>query len=593
MSSSAREVERAASAPPSWGRFGAACAVHAVLAAIVLLATVTRPLTGIPQPANLRLWFPLGFAAGSLIVYAMASRLGAHDRSTVLAIDLVAWIALPACVIASRLQVAWTPAWLTGALGLKTVACLVAIVKACRARESRRLAGIALGVQYLSLSLVALPYTRYPGMPNSVGLIGDEPYYLAQTAALLYERTFYLDRILQNPRFVRMVGVLGEGETRLTAGGHRVSIHDFGLSILATPLFAVGGVLAVQIAMAVLAAATVYLTYRLVLATGVGSEIAVLAVAICSFLIPFVTYATQIFPEIPMAFVAVATAVYLVGPSRSRIAYLGVTVLLVVLPWLHTRGWGVVLPLVFGIVIWERSWLRRVVAPIAMATSEIVYLVLLRLVYGRFLLGPSQTALSIDPSTLEPTRLLSFLESPFLGPLHGLFLIAPVFLIAFSAWPALIREVRWGWLVALAVATYSVLVMVGAPFGFGGAGSPPGRLMVCCVPLLAPALAVGFARLRGRGLSPLYWLLIGWGVLCTFEVYANRSAAYVPGTLSAIAEALQIRGPETTEVGAGPWVAAPLVILVLITFVFLIGLGRGRRDEFLSVPAPEPRPDQR
>lgn len=556
---------------------------------MVLAVSVTRPLQGIPQPTNLRLWFPLGFAASSLTVYVLASRLRADERSTVLALDLVAWLALPACIIASRLQVAWTPTWLTGALAAKTAACLVATVRAAKAQESKRMAGLALGAQFLNVSLVALPYTRYPGMPNSVGLIGDEPYYLAETAAMMYEHTFYLDRILYTPLFVKLAGFAGGGEFRLAANGHKAPIHDFGLSILAIPLFAVGGPLAVEIAMAVLAAATVYLTYRLVQATGVRSEIAVLSVAVCAFLVPFVTYATQIFPEVPIAFVAVATAVYLAGSSRSWGAYAGVTTVLVILPWLQSRAWPLVLPLVLGIVIWERSWVRRAAAPAAMAASLVAYLVLLRLVYGRFVLGASQTALTL-PSRLTPGRLLSFLESPFLGPVHGLFLIAPVFLIAFGAWPALIRQVRWGWLVVVAVATYSLQLVLAAPFGFGGAGSPPGRLLVCCVPLLAPALAVGLTHLRRRGLSAIPWLLVGWGVLCTFEVYADRSAAYGPGTLRVIASVLQIRGPDSTQVGAGPWIAGPLMIAAVIAFVFLIGWGGRRTAEFVAPSGPDSEP---
>ena len=80
----------------------AACLLHAALAALVLIVSVTRPLHGIPQPMNLRVWFPLGFAISTLIAYAMAWHVGTRDRGTVLALDLVAWLALPACIIEVR-----------------------------------------------------------------------------------------------------------------------------------------------------------------------------------------------------------------------------------------------------------------------------------------------------------------------------------------------------------------------------------------------------------------------------------------------------------------------------------------------------------
>lgn len=562
----------------------AACLLHAALALIVLGVTVTRPMQGIPQPLTLRLWFPLGFAVSSLIVYAAAARLGAPGRRAALATDLVCWLALPACVIASRLEPSWTPAWLTGAIAVKTLACLAAIVTASKVRESARWVGVALSAQFLNVSLVTLPYTRYPGMPNFLGLTGDEPHYLALTAALLYDRSFYVGRIYRSPIFLRINGAYipyrggWQYQTRYVGNGHYALAHDFGLSILAVPLFALGGKLAVMVAMAVLAAATVYLTYRLVLAVGVRSEVAAVTVSASCFLLPFLPYATQVFPEIPMAFVAVATACYLVGRSRSGTAYSSVTVLLAILPWIHTRAWGLLLPLLAGLVLSERSWSRRVTAPVAVMFSELAYLLLLRAVMGRFVITPIP-ATPLDLSTLTATKLLIALESPFLDPDNALFFLAPVLLIAFGAWPVLVRQVRGGWTIVAAVAVYSLELGVTHLVGATAAYSPPGRLMVACIPLLAPALALGLTRLRMRGLAIVFWLCAGYGTLLAVGFNANRTAGYLPGLLRSLGSLLQIRGPTLTITGHGPWYAGLAVVVVVAALALLICLqGDGQRE---------------
>jgi hypothetical protein len=259
---------------------------------------------------------------------------------------------------------------------------------------------------------------------------------------------------------------------------------------------------------------------------------AFLAVAVTVFVHPFLTYTTQIYPDL-IAAVVFVTAVRLVRygtatPVRNLVlasAFVGL------LPWLTTRAWFVAigLSLVLAYVaLWpRRDLLRRFLA----AALPFAALVLLLCYFnwrlfgwfipgaGYFLIRDQQEILNYSPQTGVPGLLF---DRAF-----GLVPRAAVYLLAFVGVGALwLRRRIYGPLLAALVLGWGLYFLYIADIVTWHAdGGPPSRYLLAGLPFLVVAVAGGLetalasaGRVR-TALLALTYVAVWWSAFVTF-VYA-------------------------------------------------------------------------
>ena len=310
------------------------------------------------------------------------------------------------------------------------------------------------------------------------------------------------------------------------------SLRDMGLPVLAVIPYALAGrtgVLALICMFGALLAAQVYLLLR---DLGFDRRVAFLAVAATVLVHPFITYTTQIYPDLIAALVFV-TAVRLIRhgtatPLRNLAlasAYVGL------LPWLTTRAWfvviGVGLVLAYAALWPRRDLVRRFVA----AALPFAALVLLLCYFnwrlfgwfipgaGYFLIRDQQEILNYAPQIGVPGLLF---DRAF-----GLIPRAPIYLLAFIGIAALWRRrrVHGPPLAALVLGWGFYLLYIADIVTWHADGGPPSRYLLAGLPFLVVAVAGGVetalastGRLR-VALLALTSFAVWWSAMVTF-VYA-------------------------------------------------------------------------
>ncbi len=249
-------------------------------------------------------------------------------------------------------------------VGVLTVRAAWMRIKAARSLVIGHLSGTAATVALVGLLLYGGVAWRFAGTGLFPG--GDEPHYLVLAQSLWRDHDFTIEN-----NHVR-------GDTfeyyRLPLQPHYLvrgrdaeiySIHPVGLSILAAPLYAMGGywaVVAFLVACAAGAAAGLWLAAHRLTGSGQAATLAWLGAAVSA---PFVFNSITIYPEIPAA--ACAMAAYLIatradgiGGNARRAAACGLV--LALLPWLSSK-YGLMMAALAALAL-GRVWL-----PIAVNTT--------------------------------------------------------------------------------------------------------------------------------------------------------------------------------------------------------------------------------
>jgi hypothetical protein len=305
-----------------------------------------------------------------------------------------------------------------------------------------------------------------------------------------------------------------------------------GLPILAVIPYALAGRTGVLVLVCVFGALLAAQLYLLLRELAFARRTAFLAVGTTLFVHPFLTYTTQIYPDL-IAAVLFVSAVRLVRhgvatPLRNLAlasAFVGA------LPWLTTRAWFVAIGL--GLVIayaavWpRRDLLRRLLAaglPFAALVLLLCYLNWRLFGWfipgaGYFLIRDQQEILNYAPQSGVPGLLF---DRAF-----GLVPRAPVYLLAFVGVGALwLRRRLYGPpLAALVLGWGLYLLYIADIVTWHADGGPPSRYLLAGLPFLVVAVAGGIeAVLASAGrmrvvLLALTWVAVCWSAFVTF-VYA-------------------------------------------------------------------------
>ncbi len=336
-----------------------------------------------------------------------------------------------------------------------------------------------------------------------VGPEGDEPHYLMVAESILRDGDLSLERDYAEGRYAGFHDAPLEPHYRVRGrGGAIYSLHAVGLSVLVLPAWALGGLPAVAVFMALLAALVALevrewvrdLTGRAGLAEAAGWAAALSP--------PLVHYAGLVFTEVP------AALALSFGLRRARRPDLGGGGLVVVglaaaaLPWLNVR-YAPLAVLVVAHAVWRHPRSRAALAALAPALVSAAGL----LVYHRVLYGfwDPRHVYGRRPE-FAPSTLAEGLPGLLLDQEFGLLAYAPALALASLGLVLLWRRDRKLALTAGA-AVLAVMLTAGSWHMWRGGFNPPGRFLVPIVPLLWVAGAMAWER---RGLTAGASLLLGW-----------------------------------------------------------------------------------
>jgi hypothetical protein len=350
--------------------------------------------------------------------------------------------------------------------------------------------------------LVAAAFVVYAALgtwvTNVQGVGGDEPHYLMITESLLRDGDLRIENN-HNDRDYASFFPLPLSPHFVQRGVNRViySIHSPGLPALLLPAYAAGGRLGANLFIALLASLTGLAIFLVARAVSTPAIALTTWLGIC-FTTPFLMHGWLLYPEMAAACV-MAWALWWTWqpPSSSAAAWMARGAAVACLPWLHVKFVVLVIAcaIVFGGRLLRRPALLAAFAlPIAVSVGG--WLLSFYVMYG--VVDPTipyggATALRAQLAwTNIPRGTLGLLvDQEF-----GLLLYSPIYLIGLAGLlPLLRRRDRW---LGVALAGLAVAALVAATtryYMWWGGWSVPARFLVPALPLLAPFVAAGIARL--------------------------------------------------------------------------------------------------
>jgi hypothetical protein len=371
---------------------------------------------------------------------------------------------------------------------------------------------------------------------------GDQPHYELESVGLAYDQTVDMTVNYTDPsRFSLMfpTGVPDEHAYRYKRGGELVPIQNVGLPLLLAP--AVPWVEEIEvlsptrhlwpwnIEIILMAALAAQLLYRILLRLRPQHPRLVAGVwASVVFSPSMVVYASQVFPEMPAALLALVAVDALMKPPTRRSITIGAGAL-ALMPWLHVRFLPISAVLAIGLAIRASAAPPAVLhggAARARRAAWAIAPLLLSLVvmgiafehwYGSFLPNAQYRL----PQTRQPQTLSASwtaLTGAFWSSQDGWLPLAPVCILALATIGYAVRRYRaWALFGLAAAAAYLLnLTIEGSNQGFSFAGRYTVVLMpFAAIPLLIAA--VDLARVR--------WLL--WP-LAVFTWYLTVAIALEP-----------------------------------------------------------------
>jgi hypothetical protein len=334
---------------------------------------------------------------------------------------------------------------------------------------------------------------------HTIGLGGDEPHYLVITQSLLLDGDLRIENNHARGDYRQYFGgPLRPDYLKRGVDGEIYSIHAPGLPALALPAFALAGAWGVVAFIALCGALAALAVFDIGALVG-GTRAAWLTWASICLTVPFVPHAWAIFPEMPGAAIVAWGLLWTMREERaSAMAWLWRGACIALLPWLHTKFTVFVAVLALALVYRARRPLAHAVTlSVPIAVSLVAWVGFFYVIYGT--LDPQAPYGDYTAQFVRFENLPRSLAGTFFDQKFGLFVYAPIYLIAVFGVLALLRDSRWRWIaiVSLGLALAFVASSSRLYMWWGGA-SAPARFLVPVVPLLAPSLAAAFARLRHR-----------------------------------------------------------------------------------------------
>jgi hypothetical protein len=486
---------RAVSERPQLGGFIAANAVALAVVAFAIAQPWVGEVGDVPRSLATH-WLLPALAIAAALGVAIGWHLEARERTGFFARHLALYLVAPLVLIGMRsLFIPDTVlglSYLLLAVGLaaNSLHALWTIIP----RRGDTRAAILLGATLLATALVLLPYDRTIAPTAS-----DEPIYLLIVQSMIFDHDLDLTNDFAGQRYYDFYPEPLPDSHSIQVGPALFPVRDMGVPVLAAIPYALAGRTGVLVLICVFGALLAAQLYLLLRELAFDRRAAFLAVAATVFVHPFLTYTTQIYPDL-IAAVMFVTVVRLIRhgtatPLRNLAlasAFVGT------LPWLTTRAWFVTIGL--GLVIayaalWPRRHLvRRVIAGALPFTFLVLVLCYLnwRLFgwfipgAGYFLIRDQQEILNYAPQTGIPGL---FFDRAF-----GLIPRAPIYLLAFIGVGALWRRRRlYGPpLAALLLAWGLYFVYIADIVTWHADGGPPSRYLLAGLPFLVVAVAGGF-----------------------------------------------------------------------------------------------------
>ena len=413
-----------------------------------------------------------------------------------------------------------------------------------------------------------------------VGLGGDEPHYLIITQSLLVDHDIKIENNhLRGDYRAFFPGELKPDYLQRGVNGEIYSIHAPGLAALMLPGYAVAGSRGAVATVCLVAAIAAAAIFEAAFLLG-GAFVAWATWASVCLSVPFVPHAWALYPEMVGAAASALVVLWsLRGGTPSVLAWFGRGVLLATLPWMHTKFAVLLAVLTLWLLVELRGRIRESIALVApIAVSGVLWLAFFYVVYG-----------TIDPQAPYGGHTAQFVRSAniprsMLGLLidqkFGLFIYAPIYLAAVAGAWFLLRDRerrRFAWFAVLGTFLYSL--SSGREYMWWGGSSAPARYLVPILPLLAPLVAVAFARLKAAGQQALVATFAVSGIVISLLNVADMGRLLVfssPHGVARLFELVQGGAPLTAAfptftdenwispfVRALPWLAAAAAAIAI------------------------------
>lgn len=365
---------------------------------------------------------------------------------------------------------------------------------------------------------------------------GDEPFYIMTAISMirdgdLKESNNYADRDFEEfyppdplpadwqgwPAFPRTL----PPHPAVTVRDGLYTKHGLGLTMLiALPYEAAGrlGALLLVLACGVALAGQMFLFAR---ESRVERHVAIAAALALAVTLPLAPYTLLIFPEIPAALFVIYAVRRLASGDNTTLQWALSGAAIGFLPWLHQRF--ALISAVLGIALLLTLWKQRQPGPLAALVPAILGGVSI-VAYNLWLYGQPTQNTEDHAGFSGLTGTLNGAAGLVLDAQWGLFVAAPVTIVALAAVPTWTRRAGRMPVLCLAAVTPYVLVVAAYQVWWGEWG-PPARYLVPVVPLLAGPLATWLS-----GASPARWAVAGaawgWGMLLTIIGFAQPQRFY-------------------------------------------------------------------
>src|SRR5207249_5471378 len=249
-------------------------------------------------------------------------------------------------------------------------------------------AAILLGATLLATAFVVLPYDRTIAPTAS-----DEPHYLLIVQSIVFDHDLDLANDYAGQRYYEFYPEPLPDVHRIHVGNAIYSLRDMGLPVLAVIPYALAGRTGVLVLICLFGALLAAQLYLLMRDLAFDRRVAFLAVAITVFVHPFLTYTTQIYPDLIAAVMFVSAVRLIRHGTATPLRNLALASAFVgTLPWLTTRAWFVAIGL--GVVLayvalWPRRDVVRRVLAAALPLASLVVLLCYRSwrFFGRLIPG--------------------------------------------------------------------------------------------------------------------------------------------------------------------------------------------------------------
>lgn len=518
-----------------------------------------------PEPSVatlLRLALPLLALAGS----ALLLWLGRDRPGRALALDAAGLAALLALVLALAIA-----PLSRDAVGLLFVAATLA-----RLAPAAPLVRSGLAAGALAFALYA-PLAAWAGI--AAAPYGDQVHYLLAADRL---GSGSLDATIDPRLFRALIGVdPGPGDQAthvIQAPAGARSVQGPALPALLVPGWLLAGPLGAQLVMALLGALLAAQTWLLLREAVPGGRPWRLAFLATAFLAPVLPLATQLYPNVLGALLAVTAYRWLFTRARALPlaagAILGATLLVT------PRDGLLLLALApFALRRHGRPFAVGAVAALAVALGVNALVYGLPVPYAGYLYG-TQAAQVLEQEPSLSFRFWVGLPAMLFDRTFGLAAVAPWAFLALAGLVPALRERRAMLLPAVAAAGVTLGALSLFRYWEGGY-APPARYLVEVVPLLAPFVAYGIAA-AGRWISGA---LLALGALATYILAAipttGLNSAFEHKLRDQVADALGLDPlrwlPSFQPVTPEWWIAAYLrLIPALLAVAALYWLGRRR-----------------